>query len=136
MKTLTDMRILIVDDFSTMRRIIRGLLKEIGYLNSEEAEDGVQALERIKDAWPIDLAVVDWNMPNMNGLELIREIRRRPEWNDMRIMMATTESEISQMQLALDAGADEYLMKPFEKEALVDKIQMVGLTPPNGGAGA
>ncbi|MEZ4331014.1 MAG: response regulator [Myxococcota bacterium] len=120
------MKAITVDDSKTIRAIVKRTLKGVGF-EVEEAEDGVQALERIKDAWPIDLAVVDWNMPNMNGLELIREIRRRPEWNDMRIMMATTESEISQMQLALDAGADEYLMKPFDREALEQKLVLLGL---------
>jgi len=115
-----------VDDSKTIRSIIKRTLTGLGF-EVEEAEDGLQALERIKHSWPIDLAVVDWNMPNMNGLELVRALRAMPEYADMRIMMATTESEISQMQLALEAGADEYLMKPFDREALEQKILLLGL---------
>ncbi len=120
------MRAITVDDSKTIRSIIKRTLTSIGF-EVEEAEDGLVALERIKQAWPIDLAVVDWNMPNMNGLELVRALRSQPEYAEMRIMMATTESEISQMQLALEAGADEYLMKPFDREALEQKLALLGL---------
>ncbi|MBK7948057.1 response regulator [Myxococcota bacterium] len=120
------MKAITVDDSKTIRAIVKRTLKGLGF-EVEEAEDGLVALEKIKQAWPIDLAVVDWNMPNMNGIELVREIRRRPEWSGMRVMMATTESEISQMQLALEAGADEYLMKPFDREALEQKLVLLGL---------
>jgi two-component system chemotaxis response regulator CheY len=115
-----------VDDSKTIRAIIKRTLKGVGF-EVEEAEDGLVALERIKQCWPIDLAIVDWNMPNMNGLELVKALRALPEYADMRIMMATTESEISQMQLALEAGADEYLMKPFDREALEQKLMLLGL---------
>jgi two-component system chemotaxis response regulator CheY len=115
-----------VDDSKTIRAIIKRTLKGVGF-EVEEAEDGLVALERIKQCWPIDLAIVDWNMPNMNGLELVKALRAMPEYADMRIMMATTESEISQMQRALEAGADEYLMKPFDREALEQKLMLLGL---------
>jgi two-component system chemotaxis response regulator CheY len=115
-----------VDDSKTIRAIIKRTLKVVGF-EVEEAEDGLVALERIKQCWPIDLAIVDWNMPNMNGLELVKALRAMPEYADMRIMMATTESEISQMQRALEAGADEYLMKPFDREALEQKLMLLGL---------
>lgn len=120
------MKAITVDDSKTIRAIVKRTLKAVGF-EVEEAEDGLVALAKIKECWPIDLAVVDWNMPNMNGLELVREIRRHPEWADMRVMMATTESETSQMQLALDSGADEYLMKPFDREALEQKLVLLGL---------
>lgn len=120
------MKAITVDDSKTIRSIIKRTLKAIGF-EVEEAEDGLVALERIKAAWPIDLAIVDWNMPNMNGLELVKALRSQPEYAEMRIMMATTESEISQMQLALEAGADEYLMKPFDREALEQKLALLGL---------
>lgn len=120
------MKAITVDDSKTIRAIIKRTLKGVGF-EVEEAEDGLVALERIKQCWPIDLAIVDWNMPNMNGLELVKALRALPEYADMRIMMATTESEISQMQLALEAGADEYLMKPFDREALEQKLMLLGL---------
>ncbi len=120
------MKAITVDDSKTIRAIIKRTLKGVGF-EVEEAEDGLVALERIKQCWPIDLAIVDWNMPNMNGLELVKALRAMPEYADMRIMMATTESEISQMQRALEAGADEYLMKPFDREALEQKLMLLGL---------
>lgn len=120
------MKAITVDDSKTIRAIIKRTLIGVGF-EVEEAEDGLVALERIKQCWPIDLAIVDWNMPNMNGLELVKALRALPEYADMRIMMATTESEISQMQLALEAGADEYLMKPFDREALEQKLMLLGL---------
>ena len=120
------MKAITVDDSKTIRAIVKRTLKGVGF-EVEEAEDGLVALERIEKAWPIDLAIVDWNMPNMNGLELVRALRSKPEYAAMRIMMATTESEISQMELALAAGADEYLMKPFDREALVQKLVLMGI---------
>ena len=120
------MKAITVDDSKTIRAIVRRTLKAVGF-EVEEAEDGLVALAKIKECWPIDLAVVDWNMPNMNGLELVRALRSKPEYAAMRIMMATTESEISQMELALAAGADEYLMKPFDREALMQKLVLLGI---------
>ena len=120
------MKAITVDDSKTIRSIIKRTLAGVGF-EVEEAEDGLVALERIEKAWPVDLAIVDWNMPNMNGLELVRALRSKPEYAAMRIMMATTESEISQMELALAAGADEYLMKPFDREALMQKLALLGI---------
>ena len=120
------MKAITVDDSKTIRSIIKRTLAGVGF-EVEEAEDGLVALERIEKAWPVDLAIVDWNMPNMNGLELVRALRAKPEYAAMRIMMATTESEISQMELALAAGADEYLMKPFDRESLIQKLVLMGI---------
>jgi two-component system chemotaxis response regulator CheY len=92
-----------------------------------EAEHGQDALEKLKAAWPVRIALVDWNMPVMNGLELVRAIRARAEWSDLLVMMVTTESEAAQLEAALAAGANEYLMKPFEPAALVQKLTLLGV---------
>jgi two-component system chemotaxis response regulator CheY len=93
-----------------------------------EAGDGRLALDVLEQFGAVDLALVDWNMPNMNGYELIQQVRARPSFNSMAIMMVTTESELSQVQRALDAGANEYVMKPFTEEILKDKLLLLGLS--------
>ncbi|MCA8941115.1 MAG: response regulator [Planctomycetes bacterium] len=130
------MRALIIDDSRAMRRMLGNTITELGFEFSEAAngEEGLAELEALES--PPELILVDWNMPRMDGLTFVKSARKRPEYSNCRILMVTTEWDIERMTAAMEAGADEYLMKPFEKEALVDKIQMVGLTPPNGGAGA
>jgi two-component system chemotaxis response regulator CheY len=119
-------RAIIVDDSRATRTILRRTLTEEGF-EVIEAGDGQQALDQLTQAGALDLALVDWNMPVMNGLELIGQLRARSEFDGMAIMMVTTETEIHQVQRALDAGANEYVMKPFDREALEQKLMLLGL---------
>ena len=121
------MRAMIVDDSRAMRSLLRKILQENGFEVVGEAENGRDALEQLKKLGFVDLTLLDWNMPIMNGYELLCEVRKNPEWKDMRVMLVTTETEASQILRALDAGADEYLIKPFVKEALREKLNVMGL---------
>lgn len=118
---------MVVDDSRAMRTLLRNLLRENGIEVVAEAENGRQALERLDTIGPVDLTLLDWNMPIMNGYDALRELRKNPRWAEMRVMLVTTETEASQIIRALDAGADEYLIKPFAKEALRDKLSVLGL---------
>jgi two-component system, chemotaxis family, chemotaxis protein CheY len=119
------MRALIVDDSRFVRTHLRSLLAPRG-IECEEAADGQQGLERLHASAAFDLALVDWNMPIMSGIEMVQQMRAEG-FASVKILMVTTESETESIQRALDAGADEYLMKPFEAEALADKLAMLGL---------
>lgn len=119
------MRALVVDDSKTMRRILGKMLMEIGFEVSE-AGDGVEALEALRAGLKPDIALVDWNMPEMNGYDFVRLVRTRRDFDTMRVMMVTTETELSQMVKALEAGADEYVMKPFTKEIIFEKLELLG----------
>jgi len=119
------MRALIVDDSRFVRDFLRGLLQKKG-IECAEAADGQAALDVIHGNPPFDLALVDWNMPVMNGLEMIRQLRA-DGFSGIKVMMVTTEAENDYIVRALDAGADEYLMKPFDDEALSEKLAMIGL---------
>jgi two-component system chemotaxis response regulator CheY len=118
------MRALVVDDSRTARAIIRQMLREIG-LDVIEAAHGLEALEQLRRDPDVELALVDWNMPQMNGLELIQAIRAEPSLRGLRILMVTSETEAVQVSRALSAGADEYLMKPFTKDVLVAKLNLM-----------
>jgi two-component system, chemotaxis family, chemotaxis protein CheY len=118
------MRALIVDDSRFVRDLLRGLLEEKG-IECEEAFDGRVALDRLHSGIDFDLALVDWNMPNMNGLEMLKQMRSEG-YTGVKVMMVTTEAENDFISRALDAGADEYLMKPFDDEALSEKLAMLG----------
>ena len=120
------MKALIVDDSRAMRTILRGTLRAQGF-EVFEAGDGRQALDELKRVGSLDLALVDWNMPVMNGYDLICAVRSQRQYDRMSIMMVTTESEASQMQRALSAGANEYVMKPFTPEVLKEKLLLLGL---------
>lgn len=123
------MKALIVDDSRAIRSIIRRTLEERGF-DVIEAGHGQEALERLDADPEIGVLLVDWNMPVMNGLDLVRELRRdkdNPDRARLPILMVTTETEIRQMVRALAAGANEYLMKPFSPEALVDKLSLLGV---------
>jgi two-component system chemotaxis response regulator CheY len=120
------MKALIVDDSRAMRRIIARQLQSLGFATLE-AGNGQEALDAIKASGPFDVALVDWNMPVMNGLELVLELRRDRRHDEMAIMMVTTESEQSQVLRAIEAGASEYLMKPFVPEAIEEKLVILGL---------
>ena len=122
----TELKFLIVDDFSTMRRIVRGLLKEMGCHNAEEAEDGVAALQMLRNV-KFDFVVSDINMPNMNGIEFLRALRKEQGGDRPIVLFCTTENEISFMMQAIEAGANEYIMKPFDRELIESKLSEVGL---------
>ena len=124
MSTPTDLKFLIVDDFSTMRRIIRGLLKEIGYLNAEEAEDGVVALQMLRNA-SYDFVVSDINMPNMNGFELLTQIKKDETLRHLPVLMVTAEARKEDIVLAAQSGAAGYIVKPFTKATLEEKVQKI-----------
>jgi two-component system, chemotaxis family, chemotaxis protein CheY len=119
------MRALIVDDSRFVRGYLRGLLEEKG-IECEEAADGEAGMDRLRAGQPFDLALVDWNMPVMNGLEMLKTLREEG-FDGVRVMMVTTEAENDFIVRALDAGADEYLMKPFDDEALTEKLAMLGV---------
>ena len=119
------MRALIVDDSRFVRGYLRGLLEEKG-IECAEAGDGQAGMDQLNSGLAFDLALVDWNMPVMNGLEMLKQMRA-DGFTDVKVMMVTTEAENDFILRALDAGADEYLMKPFDDEALTEKLAMLGL---------
>jgi len=119
------MRALIVDDSRFVRCFLRGLLEEKG-IHCEEASDGRAGLEQLHSRETFDLVLIDWNMPVMNGLEMLTALRAEG-FNDLKVMMVTTEGETECIIRALDSGANEYLMKPFDEEALTLKLAMLGL---------
>ena len=119
------MRALIVDDSRPIRRIESDILRELGFETSD-ACNGREAWERLQAAPLPDVVLVDWNMPEMDGLEFVTAVRRDSRYAGMVVLMVTTETETDQMLRALSAGADEYLMKPFQKEGLVDKLRLIG----------
>jgi two-component system chemotaxis response regulator CheY len=115
------LKFLVVDDFSTMRRIVRNLLKELGFLNVEEAEDGAVALARLK-AGGIDFVVSDWNMPNMDGLTLLQSVRADPALKHLPVLMITAEAKKENIIAAAQAGASGYIVKPFTAATLNEKM--------------
>lgn len=119
-----DMKFLIVDDFSTMRRIVRGLLKEIGYNNADEAEDGAVALNMLKSA-KYDFVVSDINMPNMNGFELLANIKKEESLKHIPVLMVTAEARKEDIVRAAQEGAAGYIVKPFTKATLEEKVQKI-----------
>lgn len=116
---------LIVDDSRAMRMMIGRIVRSMGY-QTIEAGDGVEALEVLAASETPRLILVDWNMPNMNGLELVQKIRCEPRYRDTTVVMVTTETEMDNMTRAIEAGADEYIMKPFTSESLAEKLEEVG----------
>lgn len=122
------MRALLVDDSRTMRRIVAAMLDGLGHAVTE-AGHGEEALQVLRGGFVPDLVCIDWNMPGMDGLELVTTIRANPAWNGMTLMMMTSQVEQDQVIRALTAGAQEYLMKPFNGEALRAKLAQLGLLP-------
>lgn len=122
------MRALIVDDSRFIRDYLESLLKGHG-LECRAAENGQVALHCLDDSGPYDVALVDWNMPVMGGLEMVKAVRRDPKLNNVKILMVTTEADDHFIEAALEAGADEYLMKPFDESGLVKKLEMIGVLP-------
>jgi len=119
-----DMKFLIVDDFSTMRRIVRGLLKEIGHNNVEEAEDGVVAMNMLKNA-RFDFIVSDINMPNMNGFDLLTAVKKDDALKHIPVLMVTAEARKEDIVRAAQEGAAGYIVKPFTKATLEEKVQKI-----------
>ncbi len=124
MSTPTDLKFLIVDDFSTMRRIVRNLLKEIGYNNADEAEDGVAALAKLRGG-NFDFVVSDVNMPNMTGFELLAQIRADEHLKSLPVLMVTAEAKKENILAAAQAGASGYIVKPFTKATLEEKVMKI-----------
>jgi two-component system chemotaxis response regulator CheY len=119
-----EMRILVVDDFPTMRRIVRTLLKELGYNNIEEAEDGAIALGKLRSG-SFDFVVSDWNMPNMDGLEMLKSIRADAALSALPVLMVTAEAKKENVIAAAQAGANGYVVKPFTAATLDEKLNKV-----------
>lgn len=118
------MKILIVDDFSTMRRIIKNLLRELGFNNTNEADDGSTALPMLKNGG-FDFLVTDWNMPNMEGIELLKAVRADPMLKSLPVLMVTAEAKRDQIVEAAQAGVNGYIVKPFTAETLKEKIDKI-----------
>jgi two-component system chemotaxis response regulator CheY len=125
------MRALVVDDSRTMRRIVSGMLEDLGY-EVRQAGHGAEGLQQLREGYVPDLACVDWNMPVMDGLAFVQAVRAEPAWRSIALLMMTSQVEYEQVVRALDAGAEEYLMKPFAAEAVRDKLAMLSLLPTGG----
>jgi two-component system chemotaxis response regulator CheY len=120
---------LVVDDSKTIRTILGRILKELGY-EVCEAGNGKEALKVMEsEKAAVNLVLADWNMPEMNGLELLKQLRQDPDLASLKVIMVTTETELDHMVSALEAGANEYVMKPFTKDILKEKLELVGILP-------
>ena len=120
----SELRFLVVDDFSTMRRIVRNLLKESGFTDSEEAEDGVVALQKLQNG-NFNFVISDINMPHMNGFELLAEIQKIDKLKRVPVLMVTAEARKEDIVLAAQSGAAGYIVKPFTKATLEEKVQKI-----------
>jgi two-component system chemotaxis response regulator CheY len=120
------MRVLIVDDSRAMRAMLRNMMTELGFVVLE-AGNGLEGLDQLKSNPGIDLALVDWNMPQMDGLEFVKTLRQDRANADLKVMMVTAENDMAKMARALMMGADEYAMKPLTRDAIVAKLEMLGL---------
>ncbi len=120
---------LIVDDSKTIRVILGRILKELGYETCEAANglEGLKVMESEKNK--VDVVLADWNMPEMNGLEMLKRLRQNADLTSLKVVMVTTETELDNMTSALEAGADEYVMKPFTKDIIREKLELVGIPP-------
>ena len=119
-----DMKILVVDDFSTMRRIVKNLLIEIGFNNIAEADDGKTALPMLEGGG-YDFLVTDWNMPGMPGIDLLRAVRAHPKLSALPVLMVTAEAKREQIMEAAQAGVNGYVVKPFTSDTLKEKVDKV-----------
>lgn len=120
-----NMKFLVVDDFSTMRRIVRNLLKELGFANVHEAEDGVDALNKLRADGTYEFVVSDWNMPNMTGIDLLRNIRADASLKHLPVLMVTAEAKRENIIEAAQAGASGYVVKPFTAATLSEKLTKI-----------
>ncbi len=121
------MRALVVDDSRAMRTILGNILKGLGF-EVAQAGHGKEALTQLQSNGAFNLALVDWNMPEMNGLELVKAVRGNHAWDELCIVMVTTEAEIDNVSRALEAGANEYVMKPFTPDVMKEKLTLLGMT--------
>ena len=121
------MRALVVDDSRAVRMMLKRMLTEAGFDAVSEAGHGVEALERLSEETLPDVMLVDWNMPEMNGIELLRAMRANAGYRRIPVVMVTTETEASQVVRALAAGASDYVMKPFTKDVVLDKLELLGV---------
>ena len=119
------MKLLVVDDSSTMRRIIKNTLQRLGYEDILEAEHGVEALEQLDKIEGINVLITDWNMPEMNGLDLVKKTRADARYKDIPIIMVTTEGGKAEVITALKAGVNNYIVKPFTPQVLKEKLEVV-----------
>ena len=131
----SNLKFLVVDDFATMRRIIRNLLKELGFNNVDEAEDGVMALAKLRSE-PFDFVVSDWNMPNMDGLTMLQNIRSDPALAKLPVLMVTAEAKKENIIAAAQAGANGYVVKPFTAATLDEKLKKIFKSMDKAGAPA
>ncbi|HEX7716661.1 MAG TPA: response regulator [Marmoricola sp.] len=120
------MHALIIDDSRAMRSILRRIVTDLGF-ETLEAGHGQEALDHLEAGRVPDLCLIDWNMPVMDGYTFVTRVRENPDWRDITLMMVTTESEHGQIVRALAAGAHEYVIKPFTPDAIVDKLELLGL---------
>ena len=120
----TPLKILVVDDFATMRRIMKNILKQLGHTNITEADDGTTALEELKRG-SFDLIISDWNMPKMTGLDLLKVVRSDPVYKDIPFLMVTAEAQKQNVIEAVQAGVSNYVVKPFTAEAIADKLSKI-----------
>ena len=119
-----NMKILIVDDFSTMRRIIKNLLRDLGFNNTEEADDGNTGLPKLQSG-NFDFLVTDWNMPGMTGIDLLRAVRADEKLKDLPVLMVTAEAKKEQIVMAAQEGVNGYIVKPFTAQTLKEKIEKI-----------
>lgn len=117
-------RFLVVDDFSTTRRVVKNILKQLGYDSIEEADDGAQAYSKLQNG-QYDFVISDWNMPNMDGLELLKKIRSDERLKAMPVLMVTAEAEREKVILAIQAGVSNYIMKPFTADMVKEKLDKI-----------
>ncbi|HTT36958.1 MAG TPA: chemotaxis response regulator CheY [Burkholderiales bacterium] len=120
----SDLRFLVVDDFSTMRRIVRNLLKELGFMNVDEADDGAMALQKLRSG-VFDFVISDWNMPNMTGIELLRAVRADPALKHLPVLIITAEAKKENIIEAAQSGASGYIVKPFTAATLDEKLTKI-----------
>ncbi len=120
-----EMLALVIDDSKTTRMILRRMLKELGF-EVEEAENGREALDLLESGFAPNIVLVDWNMPVMDGYQFVKAVRSKPKFNKLVLMMVTTETELDRLIAALEVGIDEYVMKPFTKEVIEEKLEILG----------
>ncbi len=121
------MNVLLVDDSKTARNMLKRIFVELGNWEVLEAENGQDALERLNQVKSMDLICIDWNMPVMNGLEFLKLAKKHPDLSDTWMMMVTSETEFTNINKAMVSGANEYIMKPFTKDIILAKLEMMGL---------
>ena len=118
------MKIMVVDDFSTMRRIVKNILRQMGYENIVEADDGSTALEKLKSE-KVDFIISDWNMPQMSGIELLKAVRTSDDWKDTPFLMVTAEGQKEHVIEAVKNRVNNYIIKPFTPDTLMEKINKI-----------